>query len=91
MTVAGRRGTERIARAFARAKAERRLAVLIYHTVGYPDRASTPALLRAALEPAHAIADLAHIRAEHGSDLNVLVCLSGRGDKDLETVMDALG
>ena len=44
-----------------------------------------------ALEPAHAIADLAHIRAEHGSDLNVLVCLSGRGDKDLETVMDALG
>jgi len=30
-----------------------------------------------ALEPAHAIADLAHIRAEHGADLDVLVCLSG--------------
>jgi tryptophan synthase beta chain len=44
-----------------------------------------------ALEPAHAIADLAHIRAQHGSDLDVLVCLSGRGDKDLETVMEALG
>ena len=43
-----------------------------------------------ALEPAHAIADLAHLRAQHGSDLDVLVCLSGRGDKDLETVMDAL-
>ena len=44
-----------------------------------------------ALEPAHAIADLAHLRAQHGSDLDVLVCLSGRGDKDLETVMEALG
>ncbi len=44
-----------------------------------------------ALEPAHAIADLSHIRAQHGSDLDVLVCLSGRGDKDLETVMEALG
>ncbi|HET7701453.1 MAG TPA: tryptophan synthase subunit beta [Candidatus Limnocylindria bacterium] len=40
-----------------------------------------------ALEPAHAIADLAHIRERHGADLDVLVCLSGRGDKDLETVM----
>jgi tryptophan synthase beta subunit len=44
-----------------------------------------------ALEPAHAIADLAHIRAAYGRDLDVLVCLSGRGDKDLETVMAALG
>ena len=43
-----------------------------------------------ALEPAHVIADLPHIRAEHGTDLTVLVCLSGRGDKDLETVMGAL-
>jgi tryptophan synthase beta chain len=42
-----------------------------------------------ALEPAHAIADLAHIRAAYGSDREVLVCLSGRGDKDLETVMEA--
>ncbi len=42
-----------------------------------------------ALEPAHAIADLAHIRARHGQETDVLVCLSGRGDKDLETVMCA--
>ena len=50
MTMTAVRGAERIARAFARAKAEHRLAVLIYLTVGFPDRASTPALLRAALE-----------------------------------------
>ena len=50
MTVAAMTGTERIARAFARAKAERRLAVAIYLTVGYPDRASTAELLRAALD-----------------------------------------
>jgi tryptophan synthase beta subunit len=43
-----------------------------------------------ALEPAHVIADLPHIREEHGAGLTVLVCLSGRGDKDLETVMGAL-
>jgi len=42
-----------------------------------------------ALEPAHAIADLAHIRVRYGADTDVLVCLSGRGDKDLETVMRA--
>ena len=44
-----------------------------------------------ALEPAHAIADLAEIAREHGPDLDVLLCLSGRGDKDLETVLAALG
>ncbi len=43
-------GTERIARAFARARSEHRLAVIIYLTVGYPDRASTAALLRAAVD-----------------------------------------
>jgi tryptophan synthase beta chain len=43
-----------------------------------------------ALEPAHAIADLTHIRDAYGADRTVLVCLSGRGDKDLETVMGAL-
>jgi len=42
-----------------------------------------------ALEPAHAIADLAHIRVKYGADVDVLVCLSGRGDKDLESVMRA--
>jgi tryptophan synthase alpha chain len=50
VTVQALPGTGRIARAFARAKSERRLAVAIYLTVGYPDRASTPALLRAALD-----------------------------------------
>jgi len=44
-----------------------------------------------ALEPAHAIADLRHIRHAYGGDLDVLVCLSGRGDKDLETAVEALG
>ncbi len=39
-----------------------------------------------ALEPAHAIAELAAI-AKEGAAQNVLVCLSGRGDKDLEIVM----
>ncbi|MDP9282898.1 MAG: tryptophan synthase subunit beta [Chloroflexota bacterium] len=42
-----------------------------------------------ALEPAHAIADLAPIRVQYGADTDVLVCLSGRGDKDLESVMRA--
>ena len=40
----------RIARAFARARAERRLAIAVYLTVGYPDPAATPALLRAAVD-----------------------------------------
>ena len=44
-----------------------------------------------ALEPAHAIADLANIRAKYGADIDVLVCLSGRGDKDLDTAMERLG
>jgi tryptophan synthase beta chain len=42
-----------------------------------------------ALEPAHAIADLAFVAREVGRDVDVLVCLSGRGDKDLDTVMRA--
>ncbi len=39
-----------------------------------------------ALEPAHAIAELSAI-ARDAAAQNVLVCLSGRGDKDLEIVM----
>ncbi|HEY8862264.1 MAG TPA: tryptophan synthase subunit alpha [Candidatus Limnocylindria bacterium] len=50
MTVAAATGVQRIERAFARAKAERRLAIVIYVTVGYPDRASTALLLRAAID-----------------------------------------
>jgi len=40
-----------------------------------------------ALEPAHAIAELPRV-ARDGADQAVLVCLSGRGDKDLEIVME---
>jgi tryptophan synthase alpha chain len=50
MTVTTTTGLERIAGAFARARAERRMAVVVYLTVGYPDRASTGMLLRAALD-----------------------------------------
>jgi len=44
-----------------------------------------------ALEPSHAIADLANIRIAYGAEVEVLVCLSGRGDKDLDTAMERLG
>ena len=51
MTVSTTRsGTERIARAFARARDERRLAIIVYVTVGYPERSATGPLLRAALD-----------------------------------------
>jgi tryptophan synthase alpha chain len=43
-------GVGRIARAFSRAHDAKRLAILVYLTVGYPDRAATGALLRAALD-----------------------------------------
>ncbi|HUG06237.1 MAG TPA: tryptophan synthase subunit alpha [Candidatus Limnocylindria bacterium] len=43
-------GALRVERAFARARAESRLALVVYLTVGYPDRASTGPLLRAALD-----------------------------------------
>jgi tryptophan synthase beta chain len=42
-----------------------------------------------ALEPAHAIGWL--LRRPHPDGSRVLVCLSGRGDKDLDTVRAALG
>ena len=43
-----------------------------------------------ALESAHAIADLRALAGDHGATAEVLLCLSGRGDKDLDTVMRAL-
>lgn len=43
-------GVDRIGRAFARAKADGRLAVVVYLTVGYPAPGQTAALLRAALD-----------------------------------------
>jgi tryptophan synthase beta chain len=44
-----------------------------------------------ALESAHAIAEAVRLAATLRPDQIVLVNLSGRGDKDLETVMKALG
>jgi tryptophan synthase beta chain len=44
-----------------------------------------------ALESAHAVAHLAKIAPQMGKDEVVLVNLSGRGDKDLGTIMKELG
>ena len=43
-----------------------------------------------ALETAHAIAHAAKIAPSMGRDEIILICLSGRGDKDVEIVRDAL-
>lgn len=43
-----------------------------------------------ALEPAHAIHYTAKIARELSPDRIIVVCLSGRGDKDIHTVADAL-
>jgi len=43
-----------------------------------------------ALEPAHAVYHAAEMAKRLPADAIVLVCLSGRGDKDLEIVADAL-
>jgi tryptophan synthase beta chain len=44
-----------------------------------------------ALEPSHAIAYLAKFAPTRPEDEIVLLGLSGRGDKDINTVMSALG
>ena len=44
-----------------------------------------------ALEPSHAIAHAAKVAPALPGDTVILVGLSGRGDKDIETVADALG
>ena len=44
-----------------------------------------------ALEPAHAIYHAAKLAAEKRSDEIILVCLSGRGDKDIHIVAEASG
>ncbi len=43
-----------------------------------------------ALETSHAFAHLPALAEELGPDADILVCLSGRGDKDLETVIEQL-
>ncbi|MDP9295757.1 MAG: tryptophan synthase subunit beta [Actinomycetota bacterium] len=55
---------------------------------GFSELARTEGILPA-LEPAHVIGWLLHDPLPAGS--SVLVCLSGRGDKDLDTVRRALG
>jgi tryptophan synthase beta chain len=44
-----------------------------------------------ALESAHAIARLGEVTEQVGKDGIIVVCLSGRGDKDVATVAQALG
>ncbi len=44
-----------------------------------------------ALEPAHAISYAATIAKQLSNEQIILVCLSGRGDKDMEIVAEALG
>ena len=43
-----------------------------------------------ALEPAHAIAYVAELASTLSPDTLVLVCLSGRGDKDLQVAQESM-
>ena len=43
-----------------------------------------------ALEPAHAIYHVSRLAPTLSADQTIVVCLSGRGDKDMETVVSAL-
>jgi tryptophan synthase beta chain len=43
-----------------------------------------------ALEPAHAIYHVSQLAPTLSRDQTILVCLSGRGDKDMDTVVSAL-
>jgi tryptophan synthase beta chain len=56
---------------------------------GFRQLARTEGIL-AALESSHAIAALPEIARELPAGARALVCLSGRGDKDLQTIRDAL-
>ena len=44
-----------------------------------------------ALESAHAIAHVAKVAGQMNKDQIIAVCLSGRGDKDVFSVADAVG
>jgi tryptophan synthase beta chain len=44
-----------------------------------------------ALESAHAIAALPELAKRYGKDAIIVVNLSGRGDKDMPTVAEAMG
>ncbi|MCS6862021.1 MAG: tryptophan synthase subunit beta [Abditibacteriales bacterium] len=56
---------------------------------GFQLLARTEGIL-SALEPAHAIAYLKELAPQLGKDRIIIVCLSGRGDKDVNTVAAAL-
>jgi tryptophan synthase beta chain len=56
---------------------------------GFQLLARTEGIL-AALESSHAIAYLATLAERIGRDKDVVVCLSGRGDKDMETITQRL-
>jgi tryptophan synthase beta chain len=56
---------------------------------GFQLLARTEGIL-AALETSHAIAFLPKLAARIGGDKDVVVCLSGRGDKDMQTITQAL-
>ena len=43
------------------------------------------------MESSHAIAQTVKLAPTLGKDQTILVCLSGRGDKDMDIVMNALG
>ncbi len=57
---------------------------------GFQLLARTEGIL-SALEPAHAIAYLKELAPKLSKDQIIIVCLSGRGDKDVNTVAAALG
>ena len=44
-----------------------------------------------ALESAHAIAYVMQLAPQMPKDSTIVVCLSGRGDKDIHTVAEAMG
>ncbi len=44
-----------------------------------------------ALEPAHALAHVARVAPKMRKDQSIVICLSGRGDKDVFSVAEALG
>ena len=58
MTVRAMTGAERVAAAFARAREERRLALVTYLVVGYPDLATSDALVRAAIDAGADVVEL---------------------------------
>lgn len=43
-----------------------------------------------AIESAHALAHVSKIAKEMSKDQSIIVCLSGRGDKDVHTIADYL-